>query len=232
MKWINKIATINQWASEISNREQKEQIAIRVASRAKDGDTIGVGSGSTAYLAVQEIGKRVQQEKIAIIAIPTSIEVAMTCALFGIPITTLVQSKPDWAFDGADEVDKYNNLIKGRGGAMFFEKLVLSSSPENYILVDDSKFVNSLGEKFPVPIEVYPSAVNLVETRLVSMGATEVKLRLAKGKDGPIITESGNLILDTRFTKIELDFEKEIKAIPGVIENGLFIGYNINIVKA
>lgn len=232
MKWTNKIATLNQWVGEITNKEQKEQIAIQIASKVKDGDTIGVGSGSTSYLAIQEIGRKIQKEKISITAIPTSVEVALACAAYGIPATTLAQKKPDWAFDGADEVDKNNNLIKGRGGAMFIEKLVLSSSSENYILVDESKMVNSLGDKFPIPVEVYPRAIHLVETRLVSMGATEVKLRPAKGKDGPVITEAGNLILDVRFSRIGLDYEKEIKSIPGVIESGLFIGYKVNIIKA
>lgn len=231
MKWTNNLAIKDQWVSEISNREKKEQIAVNIAARLKDGDTVGVGSGSTAYLAIQEMGRKIQKENISINAIPTSLEVALTCATFGIPTTTLVQKKPDWAFDGADEVDPDNNLIKGRGGAMFYEKLVLSSSPESYILVDESKMVDKLGAKFPVPVEVYPTAIHLVETRLVSMGATEVKLRPAKGKDGPVITESGNIILDVRFTQIGSDFEKEIKAIPGVIETGLFIGYKVNIVK-
>lgn len=231
MKWSNKIASTIEWAGEISNREQKEKAAKYIANRTKDGDVIGVGSGSTSFLTVQAIGERVKNEGLSITAIPTSYEVSMTCAVFGIPTTTLLQKRPDWGFDGADEVDNDNNLIKGRGGAMFAEKLLISSSSETYILVDESKFVSFLGEKFPVPIEVNPRAVNLVEMRLVDFKAKEVKLRPAKGKDGPIITEAGNVILDVRFEKIESSFEKELKAIPGVIETGLFIGYNVKIVK-
>lgn len=231
MKWSNKIANKIEWSGEISNREQKEKVAEYIAQRVKNGDVIGVGSGSTAFLAVQAIAKRIKDEGLSITAIPTSHEVSLTCAILEIPTTTLLQKKPDWAFDGADEVDQKNNLIKGRGGAMFAEKLVISSSLESYILVDQSKFVSFLGEKFPVPVEVDPRAINLVETRLEAFKATEINLRLAKGKDGPVITEEGNVILDVRFEKIENDFEKEIKAIPGVIETGLFIGYNVKIVK-
>jgi ribose 5-phosphate isomerase A len=147
-----------------------------------------------------------------------------------IPTTTLLQARPDWAFDGADEVDPHNSLIKGRGGAMFIEKLIIASAPKTYILVDTSKLVKTLGEKFPVPVEVYPLAINLVELRLTDLGATEIKLRPGQGKDGPIITETGNLILDVRFGSIGQDMETRIAAIPGVIGSGLFIGYNVEIV--
>ena len=95
-----------------------------------------------------------------VLAIPTSHEVSLTCSILGIPTSTLLNARPDWSFDGADEVDPQKNLIKGRGGAMFAEKLVMKSSPENYILVDQSKFVENLGAKVAVPIEVDPRAVN------------------------------------------------------------------------
>lgn len=230
MKWSNDIANTIEWFGEISNRDQKEQAAAKIAERVKDGDVIGVGSGSTSFLALQAIGRRANEEGLIITAVPTSAEVALTCAVLGIPTTTLLQKRPDWAFDGADEVDTHGNLIKGRGGAMFAEKLVLKSAQERFILVDYSKMVKFLGEKFPVPVEVFPAAIHLVETELVSLGAHEIKMRPAKGKDGPVITEAGNFILDVRFKKIEADFERAVKAIPGVIESGLFIGYNVKVV--
>ena len=232
MNWRNSFATTIQWTKEISNREKKEEVAKKMAQRAKDGDVIGVGSGSTSFLAIQAIGERAKNEKINITAIPTSAEVALTCTYLNIPTTTLVQLKPDWAFDGADEVDPANSLIKGRGGAMFYEKLMLKSSPENYIIIDDSKLVPKLGASFPIPIEVHPLAVHLVETLLYTIGATKTSLRLAEKKDGPVITESGNFIIDTVFKDIDNHLEREIKCIPGVIESGLFIGYNIEIVKS
>ncbi|BBI36410.1 ribose 5-phosphate isomerase A [Cohnella abietis] len=229
MIWDNKIATTLQWSSEISNREQKEKVAEKIAERVKNGDVIGVGSGSTSFLALQAISKKVKEQNLNVLAIPTSHEVSLTCSILGLNTSTLLNVRPDWSFDGADEVDPQKSLIKGRGGAMFAEKLVIKSSPENYILVDSSKFVAHLGEKFATPIEVDPRAVNLVELELLKLGANEINLRLAKSKDGPVITEAGNLILDVRFNKITADYEKEIKSIPGVIESGLFINYNVEI---
>lgn len=229
MIWDNKIATTLQWAREISNKEQKERVAQKIAERVKDGDVVGVGSGSTSFLALQAISKKVKEQQLNVLAIPTSHEVSLTCSILGVPTSTLLNARPDWAFDGADEVDPNKSLIKGRGGAMFGEKIVMKSSPENYILVDSTKFVSHLGEKFAVPIEVDPRAVNLVEGELSKLHVTEIKLRLAISKDGPVITETGNIILDVRFKEIASDFEKEIKAIPGVIESGLFIGYPVEI---
>ncbi len=229
MIWENKIATTLQWSSEISNREQKEKVAEKIAERVKNGDVIGVGSGSTSYLALLAISKKVKEQNLNVLAIPTSHEVSLICSILGLHTSTLLNARPDWSFDGADEVDPQKNLIKGRGGAMFAEKLVIKSSPENYILVDSSKFVSYLGEKFAAPIEVDPRAVNLVETELLKLGANEINLRLAKSKDGPVITEAGNLILDVRFNKITSEYEKEVKSIPGVIESGLFINYKVDI---
>jgi len=227
--WENKIATTLQWTKEISNREQKEAVAAKIAERVRDGDVIGVGSGSTSYLALLAISKKVKEQKLSVLAIPTSHEVSLTCSIMGLPTSTLLNARPDWYFDGADEVDPKKNLIKGRGGAMFAEKLVMKSAPENYILVDSSKFVSQLGEKFAAPIEVDPRAVNLVETELSKLGVKEVQMRMALAKDGPVITEAGNLILDVRFNQIEDGYEKEVKSIPGVIESGLFMGFNLEI---
>ncbi|QMV41951.1 ribose 5-phosphate isomerase A [Cohnella cholangitidis] len=229
MIWENKIATTLQWSREISNKEQKEKVADKIAERVKNGDVIGVGSGSTSFLALLAISKKVKEQNLSVLAIPTSHEVSLTCSILGLNTSTLLNARPDWSFDGADEVDPQKSLIKGRGGAMFAEKLVMKSSPENYILVDSSKFVTYLGEKFAAPIEVDPRAVNLVEDELLKLGANEINLRLAVSKDGPVITEAGNLILDVRFNKITSDYEKEIKSIPGVIESGLFINYNVEI---
>jgi len=115
---------------------------------------------------------------------------------------------------------------------MFKEKLLISSSPVNYIIVDDSKLVQKLGTNFPVPIEVFPPALLHVEEGLRKIGATSLLLRPAKGKDGPVVTENGNLIFDAHFEDIDKDMEVKIKSITGVIESGLFIGYNVEVLKA
>lgn len=232
MKWENKIATTLEWTSEISNKEAKERVAKEMASRVREGDVIGVGSGSTSFLTIQAIARKIHKDNLNVTAIPTSAEVSITCSILGVRTASLLNLRPDWAFDGADEVDPQNNLIKGRGGAMFHEKLVMRSSSENYILIDDSKLVSKLGEKFAIPVEVYPSAVHLVEENLIAIGAINTKLRLAKSKDGPVITEAGNLILDVKFHQVSESLEKEIKQIPGVIETGLFLGYDVKIITS
>lgn len=230
MKWSSRRLAELEWSGPISNLEQKQEVAERVAQMAADSDVIGVGSGSTAFLAMQAIGRRVKKDGIRCTAIATSAEMAMTCTAVGIPVTTLQQARPDWSFDGADEVDPDRNLIKGRGGALFQEKLLMASSPRNYIIVDNSKLVDVLGTKFPIPVEVHPLALHLVEERLYALGASTVTLRRAQGKDGPVITENGNLLLDVHFASITAGLEKEIKGIPGVIESGLFWGYNVEII--
>jgi len=232
MKWASRLITNMQWSGPISNREEKEEVARQISLQVKDNDVIGIGSGSTCFLAIQAIGARIKEEGINCTGIPTSAEVALACASAKIPTTTLLQARPDWSFDGADEVDPSKNLIKGRGGAMFREKILISASGKTFILVDQSKLVSRLGEKFPVPVEVSPEAVHIVEERLFGLGAIEVLLRVAVKKDGPVITENGNFIFDTRFNHIEDSLEREIKRITGVIESGLFLNYNPEILIA
>ncbi|RZA01466.1 MAG: ribose 5-phosphate isomerase A [Sphingobacteriaceae bacterium] len=232
MHWQSTIIKHLEWSDTISNKEAKQKVAKQIAKMVKDGDVIGVGSGSTSFMALMAIAEKIKAEKLNVKAIPTSIEIGMFCSKLGVPLTSLTEYRPDWYFDGADEVDPNKSLIKGRGGAMFKEKLLMSCSPVNYIIVDDSKLVEKLGSKFPVPIEVFPAALLHVEKQLKALGATELALRPAKGKDGPIITESGNLVLDARFDNIGSDMEQMIKAITGVIESGLFINYNVEIIVA
>ena len=114
---------------------------------------------------------------------------------------------------------------------MFQEKLNIASSPITYILIDESKKVEKLGTNFPIPVECYPKAVTYVKEKLNELGATEVTLRKAEGKDGPVVTENGNLILDIKLDNITEETEKEIKTITGVIESGLFMGYNVEIIE-
>src|ERR1700744_1611568 len=191
MNWQSGIIENLTWSADIINRDGKQKVADEIAKKVKDGDILGVGSGSTSYLALLAIAKKVKEEKLNIKAIPTSIEISLVCSHLGVPLTSLYEHRPDWLFDGADEVDPDKSLIKGRGGAMFKEKLMISSSSVNYILVDDSKMVDKLGTNFPVPIEVFPQALLHVEEQLKRIGANNLALRPAKGKDGPVITENG-----------------------------------------
>lgn len=215
----------------ISNREEKEKVAKKIADKVKNGDIIGFGSGSTSYLAIHAIAEKMKQENIQITAIPTSYEVELLCHYLNIPTTNLLEKRPDWSFDGADEINNKLWLIKGRGGAMFKEKLNIANSKITYILADNSKFVEKLGTNFSIPVECYPNTVNYVKEELMLLGAKEINLRKAVSKDGPVITESGNVILDAKFSEITEHLEKDIKSITGVVESGLFIGYNVEIVN-
>ncbi|MHA4896013.1 ribose 5-phosphate isomerase A [Pedobacter sp. PWIIR3] len=222
MVWNSNIIAQLEWSGEISNREQKQLVADKIATKAKHGQVISAGSGSTSYLALLAIAARIKKEHLDVKFIPTSIEIAMTCTSLGLQLTTLMENKPDWLFDGADEVSPENYLIKGRGGAMFKEKLLMNSCDENYIIVDPTKVVKKLGSKFPVPIEVFPQSITYVEKQLQKLGVKNLSLRPAKGKDGPVISENGNLIFDAWFENIGPDLEIQIKSITGVIESGLF----------
>ena len=227
----SRIPSATDWGRPMSNQAQKEVVATRLAALARDGQTIGFGSGSTSYLTALAIGRRQREENIRCRAVPTSIEIAAVCVELGIEVVPLGSLSPEWCFDGADEVNDRHWLIKGRGGALFKEKIVFRSAPKRYIVVDASKRVEKLGTNFAVPIEVFPPAVLLVKSELALLGAESIEVRSGEGKDGPTITESGNLILDTRFPAIGEDLEKAINAITGVIENGLFIGYEMEVIS-
>lgn len=208
---------------DITNYEVKLKIAKKILDNVKDGQVIGFGSGTTSYIAASEICKKVNKEKIHIVAIPTSKEIEELCKENNVEVGNLIENDIDWAFDGADEVDENKRLIKGKGAAMFKEKLNIVSSPITYILVDNTKIVKNLGENNPVPVEVFPSAMKYVSNELTKIGAVETVFRG--------MTENNNAILDTKFDVINNDLELKIKQIPGVIESGLFLNYKVEIVK-
>jgi ribose 5-phosphate isomerase A len=222
-----------RWSGEIVNREAKQRVARRLAERLRDGDTVGVGSGSTSFLALQELVARAGRERLSFTAIPTSLEVSFACEAFGVPTTSLRRARPDWSFDGADEVDPAHRMIKGRGGALFTEKILMASSPEVYIVIDPSKRVERLGSRHPVPVEVDPDALSLLDARLGQLGCvTGASLRVGTGKDGPVITERGNLLYDVAVSQVPESLERDLELIPGVVEVGLFTGFAINLLVA
>ncbi|MFZ4515301.1 MAG: ribose 5-phosphate isomerase A [Acidimicrobiia bacterium] len=234
-KWSNALAAIPGWVGEIAHLEAKRSIANIVASRVSDGDVVGVGSGSTAFLALQACAEHAVHTGISFTAIPTSIETAQSCVAFGVPTTSLMGARPDWCFDGADEVDGDHRLIKGRGGACFREKLVWRSClGTRLLLVDASKFVEQLGSTHSVPVEVVPEALMLVDSALRALPEViDVAIRSAgSGKDGPVLTEYGNLLLEVRFGNIPAGTEAQLDAIPGVVASGLFEDNQLEIVAA
>ena len=113
MKWESSLVEHLQWSDTITNRESKEQLARMIAMRVQEGEIIGAGSGSTVYLALLAIAERIRTENLHVTVIPASMEISMECVRLGIPQTTLWMCRPDWTFDGADEVDPDHNLIKG-----------------------------------------------------------------------------------------------------------------------
>lgn len=220
-------------ASSISHYEAKFNAAEAVAAEAESGQVIGAGSGSTAFLAVRAIAARVRHGELHDIRlIPTSIESELTISGLGMAQADLAEVAPDWLFDGADEVDSDGNLIKGRGGALFREKLLFAACQLRRVLIDPSKRVDRLGTEFPVPVEVVPRAASVAMAGLRALGATEIGIRTGSGKDGPVLTEQGNLLLDCRFEQITDGLEEQIKLITGVLESGLFQGYAPEVIEA
>ena len=204
----------------------KQRVALEAARLVPDGAVVALGTGSTAAFAIEELGRRIRAEGLAIRGIPTSYQAAMLARQFGIPLTTLDDvDHLDIAIDGADEVDPYKNLIKGGGAAHTREKIIDSLAEVFVVVVDASKLVRHLGETFPVPVEVLPLAIAPVLRRLTAMGGEPV-VRMGVRKDGPVITDQGNLVVDVRFQTIPdpKGLEAALNNIPGVVENGIFTG--------
>ena len=222
------------WKNNVDNKEEKLKLAKRMAKRVKDGEIIGFGSGSTSYIAIEEIAKKVREEKLNIKAVPTSKIIEDLCKELKIDIIKfeqLKEKKLDWCFDGADEVDPHNWLIKGMGAALYKEKINIKNSKENYILVDSTKFVSKLGEKHPVPIECEKEKINNIKEKVKKLGAIKLEIKESNVGEGPLITDNGNILLYAWFDNIDSRLEENINKIDGVLENGLFIGYDIIIVK-
>lgn len=220
------------WKNNVSNKEEKLKLAKKIVTRVKDGDVIGFGSGTTSYLAAIEIANKAKKENLKIKAIPTSDIIEDLCKELDIEITTLDKEKPNWCFDGADEVDKNNWLIKGMGAALYKEKLNIKYSNENYILVDETKFVDKLGQNHPIPVECEKNSIEDIKKELLKLGAEKVELRKSNNDENkPLVTDNGNVILHAWFNNITKELEENIRSIDGVLESGLFIGYNIKIIK-
>ncbi|MGC9516257.1 MAG: ribose-5-phosphate isomerase RpiA [Methanomicrobiales archaeon] len=204
--------------------DQKRIAAYEAAQMIEDGNVVGLGTGSTTHHFIKKLGERINNEEIEIMGIPTSYQSFFIARDANIPLTTLEEHDIDIAVDGADEVDPDLNLIKGGGAAHTMEKIVDGAADKFVVIVDESKIVEKLGN-FPVPVEVIPLALKVVKNKLNAFDGLP-SLRMAVKKDGPVITDNGNFILDAKFDKIEdpSTLEKEINNIPGVVENGIFSG--------
>jgi ribose 5-phosphate isomerase A len=207
----------------MANDLEKEAAARASLKFVKDGQVVGIGTGSTAAYFIELLGERVKNG-LRVRGIPTSDRSGKMAASLGIPLTSFDESQEiDVTVDGADEVDPELRMIKGGGGALLREKIVASATKQLVIVADATKQVKMLG-KFPLPVEVIKFAQPVVAKKIAALGA-DVRLRI--GTDGkPFLTDENNHILDCRFGEIR-DVEglaRDLSYMPGVVEHGLFVG--------
>jgi ribose 5-phosphate isomerase A len=210
--------------------EYKQAAAEKALELVSDGMLIGLGSGSTAAFFVEGLGRLVA-DGMKVRAVPSSRSTAELAASLGIQIVTELLGQIDLTVDGADEVDPSLNLIKGRGGALFREKLVAAASKRFVVVVDESKLVKQLGVGV-VPVEVLPFLWRSTAERIAALG---VSLVLRGGEETPYITDNGNLILDLTVDggiKNPAAFGVELKKVTGVVEHGLFVDMTDTVISA
>jgi ribose 5-phosphate isomerase A len=216
-----------------AQQELKQAAAESAVALVEDGMILGLGTGSTAILAVDILGKRVKSG-LRVTGIPTSERTAEQARSLGIPVSTLDEHPAiDLTIDGADEVELGTlNLNKGRGGALLREKIVASASKRLVIIVDESKLVERLGSHFPLSVELIPFGWHVAARKLEALGA---KVVLRTGSDGkPYVSDGGHYIVDCAFGPIaspsKLEFE--LNSMVGLVEHGLFLGMAAQVIVA
>ena len=210
-----------EWLGEL---ESPMTIVERALELAPNGSRIGLGSGHASQAFIKALGERVRKGGLQIHSVPTSEESAALARKEGNPLLTLTEAGIlDLTVDGADEVDPNLDLIKGYGRALVREKIVASSSRRLVILVGDEKLVPRLGTRGKLPVEVTPFALPLCQLRLSALGCRPVPYFQGKNL---FVTDNGNHILDCQIEPIAdpLRLELDIRAIPGVVGTGLFLG--------
>ncbi len=204
----------------------KKRAAVEAVKLVKDGSIIGLGAGSTVAYAVEELGRRIREEHLRIMAVPSSNQTSQIAMECGVPLTTLDEHPNlDLDIDGADQIDADLNLIKGMGGALTKEKIVASSSKALVIIADGTKLTDALGRNQPLPVEVLPFALLHVTSKIQALGG-QPTLKMSKDGSGPFVTDNGNSILNVDFGIITnpTHLNQQLKRISGVIETGLFLG--------
>lgn len=206
----------------------KEQVGQAAAARVQSGTIVGLGTGSTTACALKAIGDRLKSGELKDIkGVTTSFQAIVLAKEYGIPVVSLDEvDHIDVAIDGADEVDPHKNLIKGGGAAHTQEKVVDAFADQFIVVVDSGKLVDKLNTTFLLPVEVIPKAMNTVMRAIQTLGGEPV-LRMGVKKAGPVITDQGNLVIDVKFPNgidNPAEMEKTLNNIPGVLENGLFVG--------
>jgi ribose 5-phosphate isomerase A len=212
--------------------EPKRAAAARAVAEVEDGMVVGLGSGSAAAFAVEALAARIAKG-LRVAGIPTSERTAALARRLGVPLTSFAEHKRiDLAIDGADQVERGTlNLVKGLGGALLREKIVASASDRMVVVVEESKLVDRLGGKTPLPVEIVLFGWQTVLERLTALGYAP-RLRLVGDK--PYTTDGGNYIADCAIAEMPdpAALEARLSALVGVVENGLFIGMASRIVVA
>ncbi|NLY75708.1 MAG: ribose-5-phosphate isomerase RpiA [Firmicutes bacterium] len=207
-----------------TNKELKKLVGTAAAGLIESGMTCGIGTGSTVAFLIEELGQRIRDEGLEITGVPTSFQSKILCRKYGIKVKDLQDcTELDLAIDGADEVDPELNAIKGGGAAHTLEKIVAAMAKKFVIIVDESKLVPELGTTFPIPVEIIPSALSFVTATVKEWGG-ESQLRMGLRKDGPVVSDNGQFIIDLKF-KPGTDLRKidaQLRQLPGVVETGLF----------
>ena len=215
----------------MANDAEKEAAARASLKYVRDGQIVGLGSGSTASIAIRLLGERVRAG-MRIRGIPSSIASQALAVQLGIPLMTFEEVQHiDVTIDGADEFDPALNLIKGGGGAMLREKIVAFASRQLVIVTDSSKQVAVLG-KFPLPVEVITFAEPLIAKRISDLGAKVIQRQDKSGKT--YVTDEGHHILDCHFGQIPnpAALARTLSDMPGIVEHGLFVGMTSVVVMA
>ena len=209
-----------------SIEDAKRRAVLKALQPIRNGWIIGVGSGTTTAYALAEIARLSRARSFDLSVVPTSHQIENLAISHGLRIKTMNEAHTvDYAIDGADQVEVPSlNLIKGGGGALLREKVVDSAAHKLAIVVDETKIVKHLGDKQPIPVEVFPFAYKSVQIKLTNMGA-RARLRESSEKVGPVITDNGNFILDADFGRLENPsrLDRQLKMLPGLVETGLFL---------
>ncbi len=204
----------------------KQLVAIEAAKLATNGMVIGLGTGSTANYFIEALAGRQTKEDLNIQTVASSTISAIKAQNCGFPLLAISQiSQLDLYVDGADEITPKLTLLKGRGQDLVMEKLLATAAKEFVVVADKSKLVRHIGEKFVIPIEVMPSAWQMVKHQLEKHGATG-DIRLNAGQDNVATSAQGNYILDMKFP-LSLDdkaLNDLLNRTPGVVEHGVFYG--------
>jgi ribose 5-phosphate isomerase A len=202
----------------------KQRVARQAAKQVESGMLVGLGTGSTANFFIEELARRVAEDGLQVTTVSSSVVSAMKATELGLPMIAIEQvTQLDLYVDGADEVTRDQVLLKGQGADLVREKLLANACDQFLVLIDSSKLVNRIGERFPIPVEVTPFAWRMVQHHLQQHGG-HGQLRQNASNDGLIVTSHGSLVLDVAF---EAEFDSEalnhlLNATPGVVEHGIF----------